>query len=55
MVHDNCSRIKWKLAVIESLIRDSDGMVRLPNIRMKNGVTNRPLTKLYPIEVTARK
>ena len=29
LVHDNCSRIKWKLAVIESLIRDSDGMVHI--------------------------
>ena len=53
MVHDEKPRNVWKLAVIEELIRGNDGLVRAANIRTKNGQTNRPITKLYPLEISA--
>jgi len=46
-------RIKWKLAVIEGLNKGSDGFVRSADIRTANGKTNRPIARLYPLEVTA--
>ena len=53
MVHDEKPRNAWKLAVIEELIRGNDGLVRAASIRTKNGQTNRPITKLYPLEICA--
>ncbi|XP_065886661.1 uncharacterized protein [Dysidea avara] len=53
LVHDDCPHIDWKLAVTEGLTTGNDGMVHLANIRTKNGVTNRPVTKLYPLKVTS--
>ena len=53
MVHDDKPRNTWKLAIIEELIRGNDGLVRAANIRTKNGRTNRPITKLYPLEISA--
>ena len=53
MVHDDKPRNTWKLAIIKELIRGNDGLVRAANIRTKNGRTNRPITKLYPLEVSA--
>jgi len=52
LVHDDCPRINWKMAVIESVVTGNDGGVRSANIRTRSGVTNRPVTKLYPLEVT---
>ena len=52
LVHDNYPHINWKLAVIASLIRGNDGMVHSANIHTKNGATNRPVMKPYPLEVT---
>jgi len=53
LVHDDCKRIYWKLAIIESLIYGKDNLVRAANIRTSNGTTNRAITKLYPLEVRA--
>jgi hypothetical protein len=54
LVHsDDTKRVNWKLAKIESLIYGNDGIVRAANIKTKNGTTNRPITRLYPLEVTA--
>jgi hypothetical protein len=39
------------MAVIESLIRGKDGLVRAVNLRTSKGKTNRPITKLYPLEL----
>ena len=50
-VHDETPRSKWKLAKIEELIVGNDGFTRAAKIRTANGVTNRPITKLYPLEV----
>ena len=54
LVHDDCARINWKMAVVESLITSKDNGVCSAYIRTRNGVTNRPVTKLYPLEVTDR-
>ena len=51
--HSDKKRLRWKLAVVESLIRGNDNCVRAVNLRTANGRTNRPITKLYPLEVSA--
>ena len=51
-VHDDCKRDNWKLAVVEKIIRSEDGKIRAAEIRTVNGKSNRPISKLYPIEVT---
>ena len=53
LVHDDTHRSTWKLAVIESLIEGGDALVRAANIRASTGCTNRPITKLYPLEISA--
>jgi len=54
IVHDdNKPRLSWNLAVVESLIRGESGNVYSANIRTSQGKTNRPIRKLYPLEVRA--
>jgi len=53
LVHDDTPRINWRLAVVEDTIVGEDGLVRAANIRTSTGRTNRPVIKLYPLEVTA--
>ena len=53
LVHDDTARINWKLAVIESVNKGADGLVRSANIRTATGRTNCPIAHLYPLEVTA--
>ena len=53
LIHDDSPRINWKMAVVEELIIGGDGLVRAANIRTCNGKTNRPIVKLYPLEVTS--
>ena len=53
LIHDDVPRINWRLAVIEKLIIGNDGLVRAANVRTANGRTNRPIVRLYPLEVTA--
>ena len=50
-IHDDTPRMQWKLAIIEELTRGLDGFVRVAKIRTSSGKTNRPLAKLYPLEV----
>jgi len=40
--------------VIEDLIVVRDGLTRATLIRMANGVTSRPLTRLNPLELTSK-
>lgn len=40
------------MAVIEKLIISEDGQVRSADIKTLNRRTNRPLEKLYPLEIT---
>jgi len=53
LVHDDTPRINWYLAVVGDTIVGEDGLVRSANIRTSTGKTNRPISKLYPLEVTA--
>ena len=53
LVHDDTPRVNWKYAVIESVIRGNDGLIRAVNIRTSTGKTTRPITKLYPLEVAS--
>ena len=46
-------RVKWRLANVEDVITGENGLIRVANIRMSTGKSNRPVTKLYPLEVTA--
>jgi len=50
-IHDDTPRSRWKLAVIEELITGNDGRTRAAKLRTSNGLTNRPIVKLYPLEV----
>ena len=53
LVHDEGPRSSWKLAVVDDLITGKDGLVRAAHIQTSKGYTNRPITKLYPLEVTS--
>ena len=52
LVHDDTPRLTWRLAVVEDTISGQDGLIRAANIRTSTGRTNRPITKLYPLEVS---
>ena len=54
LVHDEGSRINWKLAVIEELLPGRDGHVLAVNMRTQGGTTNCPTSKLYPLEILAQ-
>jgi len=51
LVHDEKPRLQWQMAIVEEIIRSTDGKVRSVNIRTVGGRTNRPIEKLYPLEV----
>lgn len=53
LIHDDSPRTKWRLAVIEGLIEGKDGLVRAANLRTSTGQTNRPIARLYPLEIRA--
>lgn len=53
LIHDNTPRIQRRLAVIEKVNKGADGLIHSANVRTSTGRTNRPITKLYPFEVTA--
>ncbi|CAC5385170.1 unnamed protein product [Mytilus coruscus] len=52
-VYEESSRTKWNLAVMDQLNIEGDGKMRSAVIRTKNGLTSCPITKLYPLEVSA--
>ena len=52
LVHqDNTNRTIWPLAMVKKLNYGNDNNVRSAEIKTKTGVTNRPISKLYPLEV----
>ena len=53
LIQDDTPRIDWRLAVIEELIVGNDGLVRAAHIRTAQGRTNRPISKLCPLEVSS--
>ena len=54
LMHDDCPRVRWKLGVIVEPIEGADGVVRSATIRTATGNYTRPVTKLYPLEVTSK-
>ena len=53
LVHDDGPRAKWRLAVIDDVVTDHDGLIRSVNIRTSTGMTNRPISRLYPLEISS--
>ena len=53
LIHDDTPRINWRLAVVKDTISGEDGLIRAAKIRTSTGKTNRPVTKLYPLGITA--
>ena len=43
--------MNWNLAIVQKLNYGNDNLVRSAVIKTKSGVTNRPIRKLYPLEV----
>jgi len=54
LVDDDVPHTTWKMAVIEDLIIGQGGLTWAATIRTINGMINRFITKLYPLEITAR-
>ena len=52
LIHDDTTRVNWRMAVIESVNKRPDGMIRSANICTSTGRTNRPVARLYPVELT---
>lgn len=52
LVHDDTKkRPLWKIARITKLFNGADGFSRVAEIRTAKRTTNRPLAKLYPLEI----
>ena len=52
LVHsDTEKRLNWQLAIVTELKMAKDNMVRSTAIKTKHGISNRPITNLYPLEV----
>ena len=52
LIHDDGPRLYWKLGVIDSLIQGNDGLVHAVNVRTNNRITSRPISRLFPLEVS---
>ena len=52
-IHDDAPRSQWKLGVIDGLNRGNDGYIRSVTVRTASDRTNRPIARLYPLEVSA--
>ncbi|XP_053380188.1 uncharacterized protein LOC123561644 [Mercenaria mercenaria] len=50
-VHEDCPRLRWKLAVVEEQMPGKDGLTRSAMIRTGSGLTTRAIKKLYPLEL----
>ena len=54
LVHDDTPQAGWKLAIIEEVITGHDGHIRAVDIRTSSGRTNRPISRLYSLEITSK-
>lgn len=52
-VHDYRPRVTWCLAVVAKLLVGNDGLTRTVEIRTSTGITNRPVSKLFSLEVSS--
>ena len=55
LIHDDSPRFRWKMAVIENLIKGKDEYVRAAEVRTSSGRTNRPINRLYPLEISCKR
>ena len=53
MVHDDTPRLQWKLAVVDDLVKGNNDLVHSAQISTASYKTNRPITRLYPLEVVS--
>ena len=51
LIHDEGPRAKWKLGKIIRLYPGGDGVVRVVQLKTCMGLINRPVVKLYPLEL----
>ena len=51
LIHDDTPRTTWKMGVVEALITGGDKIVRAVTLRTATGLTNRPVAKLYRLEL----
>jgi len=49
--HNDGPRVNWRLAVVTRLLIGHDGFMHAAEIQTSTGCTNRPISKLYPLEV----
>ena len=52
LMHDDSPRIRWKMAVVENLIKGKDGLTRAVEIKTSNGKTNQSIAKLHLLEIS---
>ena len=52
LIHDDGPRLQWRLGIVDSLLQGNDGLVRAVNVRTNNRITSRPISRLYPLEVS---
>jgi hypothetical protein len=52
VLSDNKNRGVWPLAVVEETFPGKDGVVRAVRLKTKNGVLERPVQYLYPMELS---
>ena len=52
-IHEDSPKLTWMIGKVEDLTQGGDGLVRSATIRTKNGLTNRPIVKLYPLEINS--
>ncbi|XP_006814541.1 uncharacterized protein LOC102803486 [Saccoglossus kowalevskii] len=50
MHSDIARRVNWRLATVQRLNVGNDGLARSAELKTTSGFTNRPITKLYPLE-----
>ena len=50
LVHKDLPRNTWPLGVVDEL-PGGDGAVRAARVRTNEGITTRPITKLYPMKI----
>ena len=52
-IQTNLPNANWKMGVVEDLLTGGDNIVRAVTLRTATGLTNRPIAKLYPLELNA--
>ena len=51
LIHDDSPRVNRKVAIVTSINTGHDGHLPSANVRTANGRTNRPITRLHPLEI----